>query len=76
MLHLFTDCTSKINNTQIEKVKDIDVVMPMYNLVEYSDNCSSTSGRLWQYCVDEPATDAGVIVNCHVANDSASFKFK
>ena len=48
----------------------------MYNLIEYSDNCSSTSGSLWQYCVDEPATDAGLIVNFHVANDSASFKFK
>ena len=34
----FTDCISKINNTQIDSTKDIDVVMPMYNLIEYSDN--------------------------------------
>ena len=35
-------------------------MMPMYNLIEYSDNCSKTSGSLWQYYRDEPAlTDAG-----------------
>ena len=34
----FTVCISKINNTQIDNAKDIDVVMPMYNLIEYTDN--------------------------------------
>ena len=34
----FTDCISEINNTQIDDAKDMDVVMPMYNLIEYSDN--------------------------------------
>ena len=34
----FTNCISEINNTQIDNVKDIDIVMPMYNLIEYSDN--------------------------------------
>ena len=34
----FTNCTSEINNTQIDNAKDIDTVMPMYNLIEYSDN--------------------------------------
>ena len=33
---------------------DIDIVMPMYNLMEYSDNYSKTSGSLWQYYKDEP----------------------
>ena len=33
--------------TDIDNVKDIDVVMPMYNLIEYSDNYSKTSGSLW-----------------------------
>ena len=42
----FTDCISEINNTQIDNVKYIDVVMPMYNLVKYSDNYSKTSGSL------------------------------
>ena len=52
---LFTDSISEINNTQIDDAKDIDVVMPMYNLIEYSDNYSKTSGNLWQYYVDKPA---------------------
>ena len=34
----FTNCISEINNTQIDNAKDIDTVMPMYNLREYSDN--------------------------------------
>ena len=34
----FTDCISEINNTQIDNAKDIDVVMPMYNLIEYTNN--------------------------------------
>ena len=42
----FTDCISKINNTQIDNGKHIDVIMPMYNLIEYSDNYSKTSGSL------------------------------
>ena len=46
---------SEINNTQIDNAKDIDVVMPMYNLIEYSDNYSKTSGNLWQYYVDMSA---------------------
>ena len=35
---LFTDCIRKIINTQIDNAQDVDIVMPMYNLVEYSDN--------------------------------------
>ena len=42
-----TNCISKLNNTQIDHTKDIDIVMPMYNLIEYSDNYSKTSGSLW-----------------------------
>ena len=37
----FTNCISEINNTQIDNAKDIYIVMPMYNLIEYSDNCAS-----------------------------------
>ena len=44
----FTICISEINNTQVDKAKDIDIVMPMYNLIEYSDNYSKTSGCLLQ----------------------------
>ena len=53
----FTDCISKINNTHVDNAKDIDVVIPMYNVTEYSDIYSKTSGTLWQYYRDEPALD-------------------
>ena len=45
----FTNCISETNNTQVDNAKDIDIVMPMYNLIEHSDNYSKTSGSLWQY---------------------------
>ena len=43
----FTNCISKINNTQIDNAEYIDIVMPMYNLRKYSDNHSKTSRSLW-----------------------------
>ena len=43
----FTSCISRANNTQIDDTPYIDVVMPMYNLIEYSDNSSKTSGIFW-----------------------------
>ena len=43
----FTNCVSEINNTQIDNAKDIDIVLPMYNLIEYSDNYAKTTGSLW-----------------------------
>ena len=63
----FTKCISRINNTEIDNAKDIDIVMSMYNLIEYSDNYSKTSGSLWQHYKDDP--------NDNLAN-SESFKFK
>ena len=52
----FTNCISKVDN-QIDNAEYIDTVMPMYNLIEYSDNYSKTSGSLWQYCKDIPAVN-------------------
>ena len=43
----FNNCISEINNTQLDNAKDIDIVMPMYNLIEYSDNYTKTCGSLW-----------------------------
>ena len=63
----FTNCISELNNTKVDNAKDIDIVMPMYNLIEYSDNYAKTSGILCQYYRDEP--------NNNLAN-SESFKFK
>ena len=73
----FTNCISKINNTQIDNAEYIDIVMPMYNLIEYSDNYSKTSGSLWQYCKEIPAVNNdGDIVDFNGANATDSFNFK
>ena len=45
----FANCIRDINNTQVDNAKDIDITVPMYNLLEYSDSYSKTSGSLWQY---------------------------
>ena len=73
----FTNCISKINNTQIDNAEYLDIVMPMYNLIEYSDNYSKTSGSLWQYCKEIPVVNnAGDIVDFNGANATDSFNFK
>ena len=63
----FTKCISRISNTDIDNAHDIDIVMPIYNLIEYSDNYSKTSGSLWQYYKDDPNDNL---------RDSESFKSK
>ena len=63
----FINCKTEINNTEIDNAKDIDIVMPMYDLIEYSDNYSKTSRNLWQYYRDEPNDNL---------TDSKSFKSK
>ena len=73
----FTNCISKINNTQVDNAKDIDIVMPMCNVIEYSDNYSKTSESLWQYCKDIPAVDKdGNIVDFNGVNATDSLNFK
>ena len=49
----FDKWINRINNTEIDNAKYIDIVMPMYNLIEYSDNYSKTSGGLWKYYKNE-----------------------
>ena len=63
----FINCITKINNTQVNNAKDIDIVMPMHILIEYSNNYAKTSERLWQYYIDEPNDNF---------TDSESFKSK
>ena len=73
----FANCISKINNARIDDAEYIDIIMPMYNLVEYNDNYSKTSGNLWQYCKVMPAiNNDGNIVNFNGANATDSFNFK
>ena len=73
----FTNCINEINNMQIDNAKDIDIVMPMYNLIEYSDNYAKTTGSLWQYCKDIPALNADdEITEFTAGNLTDSFNFK
>ena len=75
----FTNCISEINNTQIDNAKDIDIVIPMYNLIEYSDNYAKTTGSLWQYCKDIPARNNNneiVVFTGNNLTDSFNFKAK
>ena len=73
----FTKCIGKISNTQVDDAEYIDTVMLMYNLIEYSDNYSKTSGSLWQYCKEIPAVNnEGNIVGFNGANANDSFNFK
>ena len=71
----FTNYISDINNAQIDNAKDIDVVMPMYKLIEYTHNNLKTSESIQQYYRDKPAlTDTGELDNFR--GNSALFKFK
>ena len=68
----FRKCRTEINETFIDEAEHINIAMPMYNLIEYSDNYSDTSGSLWQFKRDE------IINNADVTNDNnaPSFKYK
>ena len=73
----FPNCISEINNTQIDNAKDIDIVMPMYNLTESSDNYAKTTGSLWKYCKDIPArNNNNEITEFTGGNTTDSFNFK
>ena len=64
----FINCISKINGVKIDNAEDLDVVMPMYNLLEYSKNYRKATGSLWNYYRDEP--------NNPLSSNSESFKYK
>ena len=53
----FTGCISEINNTKKDNATYIDFVLPMYNLIEYSNNYLKTSGSLWQYYIGDPSNN-------------------
>ena len=69
----FTDYISEINNTQVDNAKDNDAVMLMYNLLEYSDNYSKTSGSLWQCYRGEPSSGPNLDLSCVRQLDVAPF---
>ena len=64
----FINCISKINGVKIDNAEDLDVVMPMYNLLEYSKNHRKTTGSLWNYYRDQPSNP--------LSTNFESFKYK
>ena len=65
----FTTCISRIKNAQVDNAQYIDVVMPIYNVIEYNDNYSKTPGVLWQYCRNGPVVDDnGAIIDFNEDN--------
>ena len=73
----FIECRTEINETFVDETEHINIAMPMYNLIEYSDNYSDTSGSLWQFKRDEKEGDVDLTVDAqHIPNNSLSFKYK
>ena len=64
----FINCVSKVNGVQIDNAEDIDVVMPMSNLLEYSKSYRKTTGSVWNCYRDEPSD--------LLSSNSESFKYK
>ena len=73
----FVSCIARINNELIEDADDLDIVMPMYNLLEYSKNYRKTIGSLYNYYRDELNDDANLnnFANNNVVS-SNSFQYK
>ena len=70
----FKECRIEINETFVDNAANTNFAMPMYNLIEYSDNDSDTSGSLWQFKRDELNSDN---VNANLAdNNDPSCKHK
>ena len=69
----FTKCNLEINDEHVDTAENLDIVMLMYNLMEYSDNYQDSSATLYQYKRDEPPDN---INNNLTTNTSSSFKYK
>ena len=64
----FINCITKINGIKIDNAEDLDVVIPLYNLLEYSKNYEKTTGSLWNYYRDQASNP--------LSTNSESFKYK
>ena len=64
----FINCISKINGAKIDNAEDLDVVMPMYNLLEYNKNYKKETGGMWIYYRGEPSDP--------LSTNPESFKYK
>ena len=70
----FTKCNLEINDEHVDTAENLDITMPMYNLIEYSDNYQDSSATLYQYKRDEPPEDDAVADL--TADNSSSLKYK
>ena len=69
----FTKFNLEINDEHVDTVENLDIIIPMYNLTEYSDNYQDSSATLYQYKRDEPPA---ILANNLAVNNSSSFKYK
>ena len=73
----FRKCRTDINETFVDEAEYINVAVSMYNLIDYSDNYSGTSGSLWQFKRDEIEGNDDLTVDAgHIPNNSSSHKYK
>ena len=71
---IFPKCNLEVNDEHVDTAENLDITMPMYNLIEYSDNYQDSSATLYQYKRDEPP-EANAIADL-TADNSSSFKYK
>ena len=67
----FCTCDVTVNDEHVEKAEDLDIVMPMYNLLEYSDNYQNSTGSFYQFKRDEPQDN-----NTNVGKNTTSLVYK
>ena len=72
----FRKCRTEINETFVDEADYINIAMPMYNLIEYSDNYSDASGSLWHFNRDEQPKENNGRLSDLSADNSSSFKYK
>ena len=73
----FEECKEEINEAFVDNAENVNIAMPMYNLTEYGDKCSDTSGSLWQFKRDEMKEDVDLTVDDNYIPDNlSSFKYK
>ena len=70
-----TKCITHINDKHVDNADNFDIIMPMYNLIEYSDNYSDTSGSLWKFKRGKQNMNNRNPANV-ITDDSSSFRYK
>ena len=71
----FRRCVTHVNDEHVETAENLDIIMPVYNLLEYSGNYADSTGSLWQFKRDEQNMNNGNPADVTTA-DSSSFKYK